>query len=165
MGKSLLVKLGSVVLAIIVAVGIFFIKNKGEEKIEQAKAPKVGECINVKGSFNAKHTELKCSGATATYKVAGDDGKCDGNETTYKISLGTGKSGNVADLCLGLNAKVGDCFEFSATSEEKVECTKTGSSIVKVASVGKSGEQCASPAQPVDYPKRGTLLCFVPNAA
>lgn len=166
MGKSLLVKLGSVVLAIVVAIGIYFVKTKGEEKIEQAKAPKVGECLHVEGSFNAKHKEYKCDDLKATYKVVGDNGKCDEIETNYTISLGSGKDGNVADLCLDLNAAEGDCFEEVGTQQTKVECAANvgNTNVFKILKVAKSGETCAAPGQPVENVTRKVLYCVGENA-
>ena len=164
MGMKILLKLGSIALAILVAVGIYFVKTKGQEKIEEAKAPDVGVCLSVTGTINAKHEELDCDDANATYKVASDDGKCDPTESPYKISIGSTNSGNVADLCLQLNAKKGDCFDISA--EKKVACasTKGSSSVAKVLSVGKSGATCKPPAEAVENAKRKIVLCLVPNA-
>ncbi|KRB77815.1 hypothetical protein ASE01_06370 [Nocardioides sp. Root190] len=164
MGKSLIAKLGGVGIAIIVAVVFYFVQNKGQEKIAEANAPEVGQCLSVTGTINAKHEEQKCADLAATYKVTADNGDCDENETTYKISLGSGNSANVADLCLALNANEGDCLSLGASTEEKVDCAATKGTSLKVASVGKSGDTCASPGQPLEYTKRDLLYCLVENA-
>lgn len=167
MGKSLLGKLGGIGVAIAVALGLYFFQSKGEEKIEEAKAPDVGDCVYFKtASSTEKATTISCGDAKSTYKVASDDGKCDDNETSYRISLGTGDTGNVADLCLTLDAAKGDCFEVTSTSEKKVDCasSKGAADAFKVVSVGKSGGKCATPAQPIKNKTRNTLLCLSPNA-
>lgn len=165
LGGGLLGRIIGGVLSLAVALGAYFIFFKGQEKVEEAKAPKVGECLAVSGTINAEHTEHPCDSAEANYKVVADDGKCDANaETSYTISLGTSNSGNVADLCLAMNVVKGDCFDYS--EEDKVDCAETSgsSNVVKVASVGKAGEKCANPGQPMENKTRGTLLCLVPNA-
>lgn len=164
MGMKILLKLGSIALAIVVAVGIYFVKTKGQEKIEEAKAPDVGVCLSVTGTLNAKHKELDCADAEATYLVASDDGKCDDAEAPYKISIGSTSSGNVADLCLRLNAKKGDCFDLGA--EKKVACAanKGNTSVFRVLSVGKAGAKCKPSAEVVENVKRKIVLCFGANA-
>lgn len=164
MGKSLIAKLGGVGVAIIVAVVFYFVQNKGQEKLEESKAPDVGDCLSVTGTVSAEHEEHPCADLAATYKVTADDGDCDENETTYKISLGSSNSGNVADLCLALNASKGDCLSLGVSTEEKVDCATTKGTSLKVASVGKSGDTCATPGQPLEYKKRDLLYCLVENA-
>lgn len=166
LGRSLLGRVIGGVLSLALAGGAYLVFFKGQEKVEEAKAPKVGECLAVTGTINAEHTEHPCDSAEANYEVVADDGKCDPDaETPYKISLGSDlSSGNVADLCLALNVAKGDCFDYS--EEDKVDCasTKGTSTVVKVTRVGKAGEQCANPAQPLENKTRGTLFCLVPNA-
>lgn len=164
MGKSLIAKLGGVGIAIIIGIVFYFVQGKGQEKIAEANAPEVGQCLSVTGTINAEHKEHDCGDLAATYKVTADDGACDANETTYKISLGTSDSGNVADLCLALNAAEGDCLALSASTEEKVDCAATKGTSLKVASVGKAGSDCATPGQPLEYEKRDILICLVENA-
>ena len=169
MGKSILLKLGSIAVAIIVALGIFLVKRVGAEKIEEAKAPKVGECVNLTGSsFNADHKEIACGDALATYKIVSNKGKCDDAEINYTISIGTKDSGNVADLCLKLNAAKGDCFDVGGTSTpaKKVECatTKGQTNVVVVDSVGKGDAKCAGQAQPVENKLRDEVVCVLTNA-
>ncbi|MBV6727248.1 LppU/SCO3897 family protein [Nocardioides daeguensis] len=137
----------------------------GQEKVEEAKAPKVGECVNLTGSsMNADHDEIDCGDAEATFKIVSDKGNCDDAEQNYTISLGTTDSGNVADLCLALNAAKGDCFDLGSmsTAATKVACAGAGagSSVVKVVLVGKAGDECANGAQPLENKQRKTLLCL-----
>lgn len=166
MGKSLLTKLIGVAVTIVIAIVAIFIFNKGQEKVAEAQAPKVGECIAVTGTVNAKSEDHDCSDTEATFKVTGNEGDCDPNEDTLSISVGSADSGNVAELCLGLNAAEGDCFQLTATDSVKVECeaTKGQADVAKIGSVGKSGSACANGGQPLDYKTRDTLLCLVPNA-
>ncbi|GAA3646399.1 hypothetical protein GCM10022237_02320 [Nocardioides ginsengisoli] len=169
MGKSILLKLGSIAIAIVVALGIFLVKRIGAEKIEEAKAPKVGECVNLTGSsFNADHEEIGCGDALATYKIVNNKGSCDDAEINYTISLGSKDSGNVADLCLKLNAAKGDCFDVGGTTSpaKKVDCatTKGQTNVVVVDSVGKNSDKCAGKAQPVENKLRDELVCVLPNA-
>lgn len=166
MGKSLITKLIGVGVAIVIAIVATFILNKGSEKVAEAKAPKVGECITVTGTVNAQTKDKDCGDADATFKVTGNKGDCDPNEDTLSISVGKTDSGNVAELCLGLNAAKGDCFRLTATDSSKVECAanKGDAEVAQIASVGKSGTACANGGQPLDYKERDTLLCLVPNA-
>lgn len=165
MGKSLLGKLGGIGVAIIVAIGLYFFQSKGEEKIEEAKAPDVGQCVYfVKDGVNDEAKDVDCGDAKASHKVVADDGACGETETNYTVSkIGSGDNA-IVDLCLVLNAKKGDCFD--QTTEDKVVCadTKGKATVFKVASVGKAGAKCANPAQPLEYEKRNTLLCLAPNA-
>lgn len=161
MGKSLLTKVGSIGVAIIVALVFYFVRSKGEEKLEEAKAPDVGECVYfVKDGINDKAEDAKCGDAKASHKVVGDDGKCGENETSYQVSR-TGDDA-IVDLCLVLNAKKGDCFD--TASEAKVACAdnKGSATVAKVVSVGKPGDKCANPAIPIAYGKRDLLLCMGP---
>ncbi|KRC51401.1 MULTISPECIES: hypothetical protein [unclassified Nocardioides] len=165
MGKSLATRIIGIGVAVVIAVVGGLIWNKGQEKVEEAKAPKVGECVNMTGSsFDADHEELSCDDAKATYKIMSDKGGCDEVELNYTISIGSTDSGNVADLCLDLNAAVGDCFDLGgiSTPAKKVACTEAtaGSTIAEVASVGKPGDKCANGAQPWENKKRKTLLCM-----
>lgn len=166
MGKSLIVKLGGIGVAIVIAVVASFVFSKGSEKVAEAKAPKVGECITVTGTVNAQTDDKDCGDADATFKVTGNKGDCDPSEDTLSISVGKADSGNVAELCLGLNAAKGDCFRLTATESTKVECAanKGDAEVALITSVGKSGTACANGAQPLDYKKRNTLLCLAPNA-
>ena len=173
MGKSLLLKLGSVGVGIVVLVVIggikYFAAEKVTEKVEEAKAPEVGQCLIMTGSsFDADHEEVDCAAADAVYKVVSDKGGCDDAELNYTISVGRVDSGNVADLCLALNAEKGDCFTIGgmSTPSTKVACTEGAgdSSVVKVVSVGKAGEQCANGSQPLENKKQKTLLCLGPAA-
>ncbi|HVK30852.1 MAG TPA: hypothetical protein VM575_21130 [Nocardioides sp.] len=167
MGKTLLAKVGGIGVAIIVAIAFYFIQGKGQEKIAEATAPDVGDCINVSGTVNAKTTDKKCDDADATYEVRGDDGKCDPNEQSLTLSVGATDSGNVAKLCIGLNAHKGDCFSgFDTSDPKKVDCAevKGDPSGAKIASVGKVGDKCANPSQPVAYKTRNILMCVVPTA-
>ncbi|GAA4078226.1 hypothetical protein ACFFOS_06860 [Nocardioides kongjuensis] len=173
MGKSLLLKLGSAGVAIVVMlviVGVkYFAAEKVTEKVEEAKAPKVGQCLIMTGSsFDADHKEVDCADAEAVYEVVSDKGGCDDAELNYTISVGSVDSGNVADLCLALNAAKGDCFDLGgmSTPATKVACTEGASntSVVKVVSVGKAGEQCANGAQPLEDKKEKTLVCLGPAA-
>ena len=163
MGKSLLGKLGGIGVAIIVALGFYFVQNKGEEKLEQAKAPDVGECVRFeKDGVNDEAKSATCGDAASSHKVVGDDGNCGTNETTYKVT--SGSDNELVSLCLVLDAKKGDCFDIN--EEAKVVCadTKGQSSSLKVVSVGKAGGTCANPAQPLEYEKRDILLCMAQNA-
>lgn len=165
MGKSLIAKLGGIGVAIAVALGFYFVQSKGEEKIEQAKAPDVGECVYFqKDGINDEAKDATCGDAKSSHKVVGDDGNCGTNETTYQVTKGTGSDNALVSLCLVLDAKKGDCFDIN--EEAKVVCadTKGQSTSVKVASVAKAGGKCANPGQPLEYEKRDTLLCLVPNA-
>ena len=169
MGKSVLLKLGSIGVAVIVMAVIGGIKYFGTEKLEEAKAPDVGECLIMTGSsFDADHKEVDCGDAEAVYKIVSDKGSCDDAELNYTISVGSANSGNVADLCLALNAKKGDCFDLGgmSTPATKVACTEGASntSVVKVVSVGKAGEECANGAQPLENKKQKTLVCLGPAA-
>lgn len=166
MGKSLIVKLGGIGVAILIAVVASFVFSKGSEKVAEAKAPKVGECITVTGTVNAQTKDKDCDDADATFKVTSNKGDCDPSEDTLSISVGKANSGNVAQLCLGLNAAKGDCFRLTATESTKVECAanKGDAEVALVSSVGKSGTACANGAQPLDYKTRDTLLCLAPNA-
>ena len=169
MGKSLITKLIGVGVAIVIAVVASFIFSKGSEKVAEAKAPKVGTCVNMTGStIKADHKEIDCDDALASYEVVSDKGSCDEVELNYTISLGTSKEGNVADLCLAVKAKVGDCFDPGTvtTPVSKVACAeaKAGSTIVKVSSTGKAGDSCANGAQPLKNVTRDVLLCLVPAA-
>lgn len=162
MGKSLLGKLGGIGVAIIVAIGFYFVQNKGEEKIEQAKAPDVGDCVYFEKTTSGDEAkDATCGDAGSSHKVVGDDGNCGTNETTYKVT--SGSNNELVSLCLVLDAKKGDCFDYQ--SEDKVVCadTKGQPTSVKVASVGKAGAKCANPGQPLEYDKRDTVLCMVPN--
>ncbi|WP_418057952.1 LppU/SCO3897 family protein [Pimelobacter simplex] len=140
--------MGSIGLAIVIGLTVYF----------------VGVCLSVTGTINAQHEELDCGDVDATYKVASDDGNCDASESPYKISIGSTNSGNVADLCLQLNAKKGDCFDLRA--EKKVACAaaKGDSGVAKVVSVGKPGATCKPPAEAVENVKRKVVLCFGPAA-
>lgn len=165
MGKSLIAKLGGIGVAIIVAIGLYFVQSKGEEKIEQAKAPDVGDCVYFKkGASGDEAKDATCGDAASSHKVVADDGTCGTNETTYQITKGAGSDNTLVSLCLVLDAKKGDCFDLD--SEDKVVCadTKGQPTSVKVASVGKAGGKCANPGQPLEYEKRDSLLCLVPNA-
>lgn len=169
LGGGLLGRIIGGVLSLAVALGAYFIFFKGQEKVEEAKAPKVGECLVMTGSsFDADHKEVECGDAEAVYKIVGNKGGCDEAELNYTISLGTSNSGNVADLCLALNAAKGDCFDLGgmSTPATKVACTEGASntSIVKVVSVGKAGEECANGAQPLENKTRKSLLCVGPAA-
>lgn len=161
MGKSMLTKLGSIGVAIIVALGFYFVRSKGEEKLEEAKAPDVGECVYfVKDGLNDEAKDAKCGDANASHKVVGDDGKCGENETSYQVSRPGDDA--IVDLCLVLNATKGDCFDTS--SEAKVPCAdnKGSATVAKVVSVGKPGDKCANPAIPISYGKRDLLICMGP---
>lgn len=165
LGRGLLGRLIGGVLSLAIAGGAYFLFFVGQEKVEEAKAPKVGECVNVTGSsMNADHDEIDCGDAKATFKIVSNKGNCDEAEQNYTISLGTTDSGNVADLCLALNAAKGDCFDLGsmATAPTKVACAGAGSSVVKVVSVGKAGDTCANGAQPLENKLRKTLLCLGP---
>ncbi|GAA1529384.1 LppU/SCO3897 family protein [Nocardioides humi] len=170
LGGGLLGRIIGLVVSLAVAAAAYFIFFKGQEKVEQAKAPKVGECLVMTGSsFDADHEEVECDDAKAVYKVVGKDGGCDDAELNYTISLGNDRSsGNVADLCLALNAAEGDCFDLGgmSTPSTKVACTEGAgtTSIVKVVSVGKAGDECADGAQPLENKTRKTVLCLGPAA-
>jgi hypothetical protein len=165
MGKSLLAKLGGIGVAIVVGIIFLVVRNVGEDKIEQAKAPDVGDCVYfVKDGLSDEAKDAKCGDAKSSHKVVGDDGSCGKNETSYKITKGAGSDNELVSLCLVLDAKKGDCFDLN--SEDKLVCadTKGQPTSVKIASVGKAGGKCANPGQPLEYKKRDTLLCLVPNA-
>ncbi len=164
MGKSILTRLGGIGLAIVVALGIYFVRSKGEDKIEQAQAPDVGECVHFeKDGANDKPVDATCGTAESSHKVVADDGNCGPGETSYRVSRGSG-GGSIVELCLILDAKKGDCFDTS--DESKVDCaaSKNESTVVKIASVGKAGAKCANPGQPIEFTKQDVLLCLVPNA-
>lgn len=163
LGKGLLGRLVGAGVAIAVALGIGVVLNKGGDKVEEAKAPDVGECVYFeKDGVNDKTVDAKCDDAKASHKVVADDGDCGQGETTFQITRGAG-SDAIVDLCLVLNAKAGDCFD---TEENKVDCdaTKGQATVQKIASVGKAGDTCANPGQPYEFTKRDILLCVVPNA-
>ncbi|HWJ10265.1 MAG TPA: hypothetical protein VNS46_12875 [Nocardioides sp.] len=165
MGKSLIAKLGGIGVAIIVAIVVYFVQGKGEEKLEQAKAPDVGDCVYFKkGASGDEAKDATCGDAKSSHKVVGDDGSCGTNETSYQITKGSGSDDALVSLCLVLDAAKGDCFDVN--TEDKVVCadTKGQPTSVKVASVGKAGDKCANPGQPLAYEKRDILLCMVPNA-
>ncbi len=168
LGSGILAKLIGVVVSLAIAGGVYFLFFKGQETVASAKAPKIGECLEMTGSsFDADHKEVDCGDAAASYKVVADDGECDQAELNYTISLGNANSGNVADLCLDLNAKKGDCFDLGSmsTPASKVVCAENkDTTIVKVASVGKAGDNCANGAQPLANETRKTQLCLAPNA-
>lgn len=170
LGGGLLGRILGAVVSIAVALGAYFVFFKGQEKVEEAKAPKVGECLVMSGSsFDADHQEVECGDATAAYKVAGDKGDCDAVELNYTISIGNDRtSGNVADLCLALNAAAGDCFDLGgmSTPAAKVACGEGAgnTSIVRVTSVGKAGDECADGDEPLENKLRKTLLCLRPAA-
>lgn len=165
MGKTLLAKLGGIGVAILIGVVFLVIRNVGEEKIAESNAPETGQCLEMTGSsFSPDHNEVDCGDVKAAYKVVADNGDCDAIEANYTISLGSGDEGNVADLCLDLNAKVGECFDqgTSTTFATKVDC-KSGTNktnIFKVVKIMKSGETCANGTQPQDNAKRDVLLCL-----
>lgn len=163
MGKNVLVKLGSIGVAIIVAIGIYFVKGKGEEKIEQAKAPDVGQCVYFeKDGIDDKPVDAKCGDDKSSHKVVGDKGSCGENETTYQVTRGGSSSDALVELCLVWDAAKGDCFD---QDEAKVDCAAAkGTPSLRIVSVGKLSDKCAKPAEPLDYPKRDVRLCAVPNA-
>lgn len=170
LGGGILGRIIGGVVSIAVALGAYFIFFKGQEKVEQAKAPKVGECLVMTGSsFDADHKEVDCGDAEATYKIVSDKGSCDEAELNYTISLGNDRnSGNVADLCLDLNVAEGDCIDLGgmSTPAAKVACTEgaTNTSILKVVSVGKAGDKCTNGSQPLENVTRKSLLCLGPAA-
>lgn len=160
MGKSILTRLGGIGLAIVVALGIYFVRSKGEDKIEQAQAPDVGECVHFeKDGANEKPVDATCGTAESSHKVVADDGNCVDPETTY--TLGRPGDDALVELCLVYDAKAGDCFDDA--TREKVDCAaaKGNKNAFKVVSVGKSGTQCANPGQPYEFPERKILLCVV----
>ncbi|KRB77816.1 hypothetical protein ASE01_06375 [Nocardioides sp. Root190] len=173
-GKKLWIILGAVLLGLLllcgggavalVVIGSDAVKEAVDDIAdERVDAPEVGECLSVTGTINAEHETHDCDELDATYEVTSDDGDCDENETTYVISLGTGNTGNVADLCLILNADEGDCLSLGVSTEEKVDCAATKGTSLKVASVGNAGDTCAVPGQPLEYATRDVLLCLVDN--
>lgn len=169
MGSSVLKKLGGVGVAIIVAVVIIGVKHFGAEKIEQSKAPKVGECVNITGTKASPDDEgVDCGDADATFKVVGDDGGCDEAEMNYTISTGSKDSGNIANLCLELNAAKGDCFDNLASetlAASKIACKGANKqTALKVGAVGKIGTKCPKGTQGVENKTRKTVICVGPIA-
>lgn len=168
MGRGLIAKLGGIAVAIVIAVVIYFVQDKGQEKLAQANAPEKGQCLEMTGTpASPGHNEVDCDSAKATYKVVADDGKCaTPAEVNYTISTGS-DDGNVANLCLDLNASVDDCFNqgTGATFYAKVACKDASSTNgFKVVAIKKSGEKCANGTQPSDNKERNVLLCLGPPA-
>ncbi len=159
---GILKRLGGLALVIVVAIVFFVVRSKGEDKVEQSKAPDVGECIYFKkDGVNDEPVDATCGSDKSSHKVVGDKGGCGENETVYKVSRGSDADA-IVELCMVLDAKKGDCFD---QDEAKVPCaTNKGQTVIRVASVGKAKAKCANPSQPLAYPKRGTTLCIVPNA-
>ena len=164
MGTSILKKLGGVAIAIVVALVFFVVRSKGEEKVEQSKAPDVGECVYFKKEgANDKPVDASCGSDKSSHKVVGDSGKCGENETTYQVTRGGSTSDAIVELCMVLDAKKGDCFDIQEESKVPCASSKT-SSVLRVTSVGKAKAKCGGQSQPLAYPKRDTTLCLVPNA-
>lgn len=142
--------------------------DEAESELAEAadgEAPSVGECLYFsKDGINDDHTEVACDDPLASHEVVDDDGDCGSNETTYKISYGDADSGNVADLCLVVNASAGDCFDIT-NQEAKVVCAdhRGEPSVVTVVSVGAAGATCEADAQPLEYTDRDLVICFAPN--
>lgn len=129
---------------------------------DDADAPSVGECVYFsRDGLNDEHTEVDCDDAQASHEVVDDDGDCGANETTYEITRGS--SDTVADLCLVLNARKGDCFDIN--EETKVPCAdhRGETTVVEVAGVDRAGTTCRGAAQPLEYADRDLVLCLVPN--
>ncbi|AZI57133.1 hypothetical protein EH165_02065 [Nakamurella antarctica] len=131
----------------------------------------VGDCAQMTGtSVNVDITGVDCGSAKSTFKITakGEGITCDEYESEYTES-GTGASKD--KLCLGLDAKVGDCFKLGMTSldqDAKIDCQAGASdtSVFKITEVNlTSADESLCPAgdQPVGFPKRNTLLCFGPN--
>lgn len=129
---------------------------------DDADAPSVGECVYFsRDGLNDEHSEVECADPKASHEVVDDDGDCGSNETTYEITRG--RSDTVADLCLVLNARKGDCFDIN--EETKVVCAdhRGETTVVEVARVGRAGTTCRGAAQPLEYADRDLVLCLAPN--
>lgn len=159
----------SIGVSILIAVVAYFVWNKGQEKVAEAQAPEVGTCIKPTGTAtNADHEEVPCSSADASYIVVADDGKCDKFETSYTITLGDiSDEGNVADLCLALNAAVGDCFEIDIVSNTatKAECAAVkGPNSFTITLVGDDVDaKCPKGSLADRNTTRNQLICRGPN--
>lgn len=165
LGKGLVGRLIGAGVAIAIALAIGFVWNKGSDKVAEAKAPDVGECVYFeKDGTNDKTVDADCGDAKSSHKVVSDEGDCGPAEVNFTISDVGSASDAIVDLCLVLDVKAGDCFD--QTTEDKVDCAATAgeATVVKVASVGKAGDDCATPGLPQEYTKRDILLCLVPNA-
>lgn len=167
MGKSVLTKLGGVAVAIVIAVVVIGVKQFGSEKIEKANAPDVGECMNVTGTLASPDDDsIDCGDPSATFKVVGDDGSCDEAELNYTISTGSKDSGNIANLCLELNAAKGDCFD-NLTSDtlpaSKIACKGANKqTALRIGAVGKAGTKCGKGTEGVVNKTRKTVICVGP---
>lgn len=150
----------AVTVAVVIAVtaGVLLFLDRGDDDSSETKAPELGACAVLSGTREgARHEEVDCDDASAAYEVVSADGTCDENaEITIDGS------------CLALSAEAGDCFDLGSIDEPaaKVDCSDadTGSTIVKVVSVGKADDQCATGAQPLRNTARDTLLCLGPAA-
>lgn len=159
------------VVSVALAAGGYFLFVKGQEKVAEASAPELGVCLKMTGtSLNADHRELSCDDPGATYRVIADDGECDKREVNYTITSGSISEGNVADLCLVLNAAEGDCFRLAATlstSDEKVDCKSTAgdATVAKVVELADNASaDCPKGATALRNKTRDILLCVEPNA-
>lgn len=124
--------------------------------------PSIGECIYFSGDgLDDDHAELSYDDPMASHEVVDDDGDCGTNESTYEITRDSGDT--VADLCLVLNARQGDCFDIN--EGEKVACADHlgESAVIEVPSVGRAGTSCRGTAQPLECDARDLVLCLVPN--
>lgn len=168
-GTSPLIRISGVVIALFVALtaatGCSFL----QEQVEEANAPEVGTCLKITGSSaNADHEELDCGDDEAVYKVLSDEGDCGSDYwLSYTITLGSGDEGNVADLCLDLNAAEGDCFYSTTTEDKKVDCaaTKGDADTFLVSAVLDSATgKCPGQSQAFPNAAEDTTLCLEANA-
>ena len=165
-GKGLLSKLIGLLVALVVVGGAayFFIQNTN------SSAPKPGDCLRVTGSsMDAENEKLECSDPNATYVVNAKNTKCDEVEMPFESRCGRGSGTTTTTLCLGYNAKVGDCVKVGGamSPDQKVACAanKDDSSVVKVTKVDLSSAtgECPKNSAKLANKTRNTLICFGAN--
>ncbi|MCX6399540.1 MAG: hypothetical protein NTX33_06400 [Propionibacteriales bacterium] len=168
LGKPLVVRLVAGAVAIFVVVAVAYLFTRGEDEVAAADAPEVGECLAMSGTLAvSEHEEKDCGDAAAAYVVTSDKGGCDkAAELPYKISSSDKKDGDLADLCLDLNASEGDCFTLknAESFSVKIACDEAEGdpNAVRIVSIGKSADQCVTGTQPRKNATRDTLLCLGP---
>ena len=170
LGSGLPGRLIGGVVSLALAGGAYFLFFKGQEAVSEANAPDTGPGLHMMGRrFAADPEDRGCGPPGAPYVVVGDDGSCDKVEISYTITLGSGDEGNVADLCLVLNAAQGDCFKLGGISspDEKVDCAaaKGDPDVARIVAVGDSAtDDCPKGSQRLSNKTRDTLLCLGVNA-